>query len=87
MLPSFLSQLDRIARRSYEPSDDDIVRARLRTLGVQENRIKFERGTVPTHSGQIWYLIKLSHLQMLPMLVLMPAANGLFTMLVGPGRW
>lgn len=40
---SFLDDLDRIATRGYEPSDDDIVRARLRTLGIQEYRIKFER--------------------------------------------
>lgn len=40
-LPSFLNDLDRIASRVYEPSDGDIVRARLRTLGVQEYRIKF----------------------------------------------
>lgn len=39
---SFLDDLDRIATRNYEPSDDDIVRARLRTLGVQEYRIRFD---------------------------------------------
>ncbi|THU95566.1 G-alpha-domain-containing protein [Dendrothele bispora CBS 962.96] len=38
----FLDDIDRIATRSYEPSDDDVVRARLRTLGVQEHRIIFE---------------------------------------------
>jgi len=38
----FLDDLDRIARRDYEPSDDDVVRARLRTVGVQEYRISFE---------------------------------------------
>lgn len=37
----FLNDLDRIATRTYEPSDDDIIRARLRTVGVQEYRIKF----------------------------------------------
>ena len=57
---SFMGQLDRIAARSYDPSDDDIVKARLRTLGVQENRIKFGKGTVPCApliSGQIRYLM------------------------------
>ncbi|TFK34978.1 guanine nucleotide binding protein, alpha subunit [Crucibulum laeve] len=39
----FLNDLDRIATRAYEPSDDDVVRARLRTLGVQEHRIHFEQ--------------------------------------------
>ena len=41
VLSSFLNDLERIASRSYEPSDDDVVRARLRTLGVQEYRIEF----------------------------------------------
>ena len=38
---SFLNDVERIASRSYEPSDDDVVRARLRTLGVQEYKIDF----------------------------------------------
>ncbi|TFK64784.1 hypothetical protein BDN72DRAFT_901266 [Pluteus cervinus] len=38
----FMDDLDRIATRNYEPSDDDIVRARLRTLAVQEHRILFD---------------------------------------------
>jgi len=37
----FLNDVERIASRSYEPSDDDVVRARLRTLGVQEYKIEF----------------------------------------------
>lgn len=37
----FLNDLERIASRSYEPSDDDVVRARLRTLGVQEYKLEF----------------------------------------------
>lgn len=41
---SFLNDVDRIAARDYEPSDNDIVRARLRTLGVQEYNVKFEIG-------------------------------------------
>lgn len=39
-----MNDVDRIAARDYEPSDNDIVRARLRTLGVQEYNIKFEIG-------------------------------------------
>ncbi|TFK38865.1 guanine nucleotide binding protein, alpha subunit [Crucibulum laeve] len=39
----FLDDLERIATRTYEPSDDDVVRARLRTLGVQEHRIQFDQ--------------------------------------------
>ena len=39
-----MNDIDRIASRDYEPSDDDVVRARLRTLGVQEHKIKFTKG-------------------------------------------
>ncbi|KAJ7080029.1 guanine nucleotide binding protein, alpha subunit [Mycena belliarum] len=40
----FLNDLDRIARTDYQITDDDIVRARLRTVGVQEYRVTFEHG-------------------------------------------
>ena len=40
--PSFLSCIPRIATRDYEPSDNDILRARIRTLGVQEYSLTFE---------------------------------------------
>ncbi|EAU80314.1 hypothetical protein CC1G_13233 [Coprinopsis cinerea okayama7 len=39
----FLDDVDRIAAREYVPSDDDVVRARLRTLGVQEYRITVDQ--------------------------------------------
>ncbi|KAJ7154911.1 guanine nucleotide binding protein, alpha subunit, partial [Mycena crocata] len=38
----FLSDTPRIASRAYVPSDNDVVRARLRTLGVQEWRVGLE---------------------------------------------
>jgi hypothetical protein len=41
---SYLNSVSRIAGRGYEPSDEDIVRARLRTMGVQEHRLRFEQG-------------------------------------------
>ena len=41
---SFLNDLDRIATQNYTPSDDDVVRARLRTVGVQEHQFIFEEG-------------------------------------------
>ncbi|KAI8971334.1 G-alpha-domain-containing protein [Trametes punicea] len=44
----FLDDIPRIAVRNYEPSDDDVVRARLRTLGVQEHRLVMERNGVPS---------------------------------------
>ncbi|KAI6112061.1 guanine nucleotide binding protein, alpha subunit [Pisolithus croceorrhizus] len=40
----FLDDVDRIASPDYEPADDDIVRARLRTVGVQEHRFMMEAG-------------------------------------------
>ncbi|KAJ6578829.1 guanine nucleotide binding protein, alpha subunit [Mycena vulgaris] len=40
----FLNDVERIARTDYQITDDDIVRARLRTVGVQEYRVTFEHG-------------------------------------------
>ncbi|KAJ7596460.1 guanine nucleotide binding protein, alpha subunit [Mycena floridula] len=40
----FLPDVERIAVRDYQPTDDDIIRARLRTLGAQEHRFIFEQG-------------------------------------------
>lgn len=55
---SFLQDgdVDRIATRDYIPSDDDVVRARLRTLGVQEHRIHFETGTSYPSILCCWFL-------------------------------
>ncbi|KAF8577131.1 G-alpha-domain-containing protein [Ramaria rubella] len=47
----FLPDAERIGARDYEPSDDDVIRARLRTMGVQEHRFTFERGF---ESGREW---------------------------------
>ncbi|KAF9264328.1 G-alpha-domain-containing protein [Marasmius fiardii PR-910] len=52
----FLDDLDRIATRQYQPSDDDIVRCRLRTLGVQEYRISFDSGRAPLGQPLDWIL-------------------------------
>lgn len=41
---SFLDDVARVAAREYEPSDADVVRARLRTMGVQEYRFKPDKG-------------------------------------------
>lgn len=43
-LRSFLNDIERIATRHYEPSDSDVIRARLRTLGVQEYSFWVEEG-------------------------------------------
>jgi guanine nucleotide-binding protein alpha-1 subunit len=50
---SFLDDAARIAMRGYEPTDSDVVRARLRTIGVQEHRFVFEGGR---GSGNEWIL-------------------------------
>ncbi|KAG7443309.1 guanine nucleotide binding protein, alpha subunit [Guyanagaster necrorhizus] len=49
----FLHDAERIAVRNYQPTDDDIIRARLRTLGVQEYRFIFDHGRTV---GQEWRL-------------------------------
>jgi hypothetical protein len=41
---SFLDGIDRIAARGYEPSDSDVLRARLRTVGVQEYKFTIKTG-------------------------------------------
>ncbi|PPQ86411.1 hypothetical protein CVT25_003533 [Psilocybe cyanescens] len=40
----FLNDLDRVASRDYVVTDDDIMRARLRTVGIQEHRLIFKQG-------------------------------------------
>ncbi|CAL1698353.1 unnamed protein product [Somion occarium] len=49
----FLADIDRIARRDYVPSDNDVMRARLRTLGVQEHKIHFQEGPA---AGMDWII-------------------------------
>ncbi|KAH6912056.1 guanine nucleotide binding protein, alpha subunit [Coprinopsis sp. MPI-PUGE-AT-0042] len=49
----FILDADRIASRFYRPTDDDVIRARLRTLGVQEYRYIFDHGRTV---GQEWRL-------------------------------
>ncbi|KAJ2922936.1 hypothetical protein H1R20_g14194, partial [Candolleomyces eurysporus] len=44
----FLNDLDRIATRDYVVTDNDIVRARLRTVGIQEHRLFFRHAGKPT---------------------------------------
>ncbi|KAH9474745.1 Guanine nucleotide-binding protein alpha-4 subunit [Psilocybe cubensis] len=40
----FLNDLDRVASRDYTVTDDDIMRARLRTVGIQEHQLIFKQG-------------------------------------------
>ncbi|EAU83998.2 heterotrimeric G protein alpha subunit [Coprinopsis cinerea okayama7 len=48
----FLNDLDRIATRDYVVTDNDIVRARLRTVGIQEHKLVFSHGG--GHHGWEW---------------------------------
>jgi guanine nucleotide-binding protein subunit alpha len=52
---SFLDDVSRIAARNYEPSDDDVLRARLRTVGVQEYKFKIEKGSETFCFNSIYY--------------------------------
>ncbi|KAJ1309613.1 hypothetical protein OPQ81_006385 [Rhizoctonia solani] len=40
----FMDDLARVAAMGYMPSADDILRARIKTVGVQEHRVRFDRG-------------------------------------------
>lgn len=50
---SFLNDLDRIASWDYTVTDNDIVRARLRTVGIQEYRLLFKTGPWDNHPTSI----------------------------------
>lgn len=51
---SYLNDLDRITSPKYLPSDDDVLRARLKTVGVSEYRFQMEAGY---ESGTEWRII------------------------------
>ncbi|KAH6914227.1 guanine nucleotide binding protein, alpha subunit [Coprinopsis sp. MPI-PUGE-AT-0042] len=51
----FLNDLDRIFQTDYQPSDSDIVRARLRTTGVQEHHFQLDRGNHSSTTDWIIY--------------------------------
>jgi len=60
----FLNDLDRIASWEYSVTDSDIVRARLRTDGIQEYRLVFKHGPLDNpkadnHSGWEWRIFDL----------------------------
>ncbi|KZT18573.1 G-alpha-domain-containing protein [Neolentinus lepideus HHB14362 ss-1] len=40
----FLNDIDRIAVHSYNPTDEDVMRARLRTVGIQEHHMTLDEG-------------------------------------------
>ena len=51
---SFLNEIDRVSSLSYTPSDDDVIRARLRTVGVQEHTLTLESGPEPNRTWIIY---------------------------------
>ncbi|KAG6370874.1 guanine nucleotide binding protein, alpha subunit [Boletus reticuloceps] len=52
VISSFLDNAERLATRDYEPSDDDIVRARLRTLDIQE----YEMNVAEDGDSRTWVI-------------------------------
>ena len=58
-LYSFLNDLDRIASWEYSVTDDDIVRACLKTVGIQEHRLLFKDGAWNSHLRMLFHF---SHL-------------------------
>lgn len=49
----FLGEVDRVTSRHYSPTDQDVLNARLRTLGVQEHKIHFTSGPA---NGMDWII-------------------------------
>jgi len=43
-----MDDIDRIVAKDYEPSDQDVIKARLRTVGVQEYRFTIPGGRYST---------------------------------------
>ncbi|KZV76652.1 G-alpha-domain-containing protein [Peniophora sp. CONT] len=50
----FLDQVERIAAPGYEPSIDDVLKARIQTMGVEEHTVKLESAA---EAGQVWSII------------------------------
>lgn len=43
-----MDDVDRLVARDYEPSDQDVIKARLRTVGVQEHNLSIPGGKPST---------------------------------------
>ncbi|KAH8116109.1 G-alpha-domain-containing protein [Phellopilus nigrolimitatus] len=50
----FLDSLDRITSLTYLPTDDDILKARLKTLGVTEYRFTMKAGNAVSHDWRVY---------------------------------
>ncbi|KAG1729174.1 guanine nucleotide binding protein, alpha subunit [Suillus occidentalis] len=51
---SFLDALDRVTSPRYIPTDDDVLRARLKTLGVSEHRFTMKTGPMGSPMSHDW---------------------------------
>ncbi|KAJ7321022.1 guanine nucleotide-binding protein alpha-4 subunit [Mycena albidolilacea] len=50
----FLDSIERVTALSYEPTDDDILRARLKTLGVSEHQFSLKAGNMVPHNWTVY---------------------------------
>lgn len=50
----FLDALDRVTSPRYIPTDDDVLRARLKTLGVSEHRFTMKTGSMGSPMSHDW---------------------------------
>ncbi|CAG7854788.1 SubName: Full=Related to guanine nucleotide-binding protein alpha-4 subunit {ECO:0000313/EMBL:CCA73217.1} [Serendipita indica DSM 11827] len=50
----FLNDLERVTSSSYHPTDDDVVRARLKTMGVSDYSFVIDRGSRGTYLWRIF---------------------------------
>ncbi|KZT28152.1 G-alpha-domain-containing protein [Neolentinus lepideus HHB14362 ss-1] len=52
----FLNEVSRIASKDYVPTPEDILKARLQTMGVEEHHLIMETGQFSTESGREWVI-------------------------------
>ncbi|KAL4073560.1 guanine nucleotide binding protein, alpha subunit, partial [Scleroderma citrinum] len=52
----FLDDLDRVTSPRYVPTDDDVLRARIKTLGVSEHRFTVRYGPLGTAMNHDWHV-------------------------------
>ncbi|KAF9070844.1 guanine nucleotide binding protein, alpha subunit [Rhodocollybia butyracea] len=50
----FLDELDRVTALKYVPSDDDILKARLKTMGVSEHRFVLKTGNMMSRDWRVF---------------------------------
>ncbi|KAF8629170.1 hypothetical protein AX17_005755 [Amanita inopinata Kibby_2008] len=50
----FLDSLERVTSLRYVPTDDDILRARLKTVGISEHRFKLKAGNTISHDWRVF---------------------------------